>query len=192
MSTDDIAESIERVRYERLLGKAWDDLRESERETRLVAVRQAFEDVGLAARLESLTGRAAEADRLAAVVSQRDGEIARLRAEHDAELVRLTGAHTDAVAALEAELAETRAELALTQAALTDAERRAHASDAALSAVATVVGAARELAESSSDAGEREPCTPDELPVVTAVEGSGAPLPRPKGRLSRLVRLGSD
>lgn len=58
---DEVVVALERARYEALLGKSWDDLREHERDARLELGREALEASGMLERLRTLAAELADA-----------------------------------------------------------------------------------------------------------------------------------
>lgn len=58
---DEVVAAIERARYEALLGKSWEDLREHEQETRLEVGRKALEASGVLDRIRTLSAELADA-----------------------------------------------------------------------------------------------------------------------------------
>ena len=119
-----MAEAFERSRYEQLRGQKWEGLREGERATRSAVALRALEESGVRAEVEQLRVSAAAADHLAAVIVQRDAEIARRRTEHDEEIRALASAHHEAVAGLTAQLETLGTDLAeaLARAAAAEAQ----------------------------------------------------------------------
>ncbi|OJV57909.1 MAG: hypothetical protein BGO38_06670 [Cellulomonas sp. 73-145] len=116
LSPDGMASAIERARYSGLRKEPWEDLRDTERDTRVEVMRAALEESGVTAAVAVVVARGAQADGLAEQVAARDAELRARQAEHDADLVRLTGR----ISELEDELADARAahaaELAATSA----------------------------------------------------------------------------
>ena len=114
---------------------------------------------------------AEKADELAAVVVQRDAEIARRRAEHDAEITSLTAAHDGAVAGLAEQLAALRLELAETL-------DRAHGAESGAAAATSVIAAVRSaLSAVPSQADQRAlaHAGPAAASSIDAARVSGAP-----------------
>ena len=118
MTPDEVAQAYERARYEQLRGQTWTDLREGERAARIEVARKALADSGITAAIEDLRVRAVRVDELTGLIAQRDAEIARRRAEHDAAMALLETRLTDLSAALadardESEQAQAEADRAL-------------------------------------------------------------------------------
>ena len=137
-----MAEAFERFRYQQLRGQRWDDLREGERATRTAVALRALEESGVRAEVDLLRVSAAAADHLPTVIVQRDGEIARLRTEHEEEIRALSSAHLDVLAGLTAQLETLGADLA---AALARADAAEVQGAAAASVVAAVRSALRQV-----------------------------------------------
>ncbi|WP_372594247.1 hypothetical protein [Actinotalea sp.] len=100
LAPDGMAEAIERARFSLLRQGGWDDLREGERATRIEILRNALDNSGVSAQLQSLESRANQASELADLLERRDEEFRRRLAQDDAEIVRLS----DRIAALDAQL----------------------------------------------------------------------------------------
>lgn len=115
LSPDGMASAIERARYSGLRKEPWEDLRDTERDTRVEVMRTALEESGVVAAVAAVVARGAQADGLAEQVAARDAELRARQAEHDADLVRLTGR----ISELEDELADARAAHAAELAATT-------------------------------------------------------------------------
>ena len=89
VTPEQIAEALERARYEQLRGDGWAQLRETERSTRVAVAQQALEAAGILTWVEEVVTRMTVAEDLAGYLPQRDAEIARLRREHDEEVAAL-------------------------------------------------------------------------------------------------------
>lgn len=89
MTPEQIAEALERARYEQLRGDGWAQLRETERSTRVAVAQQALEAAGILAWVDEVVTRMTVAEDLAGYLPQRDAEIARLHREHDEEVAAL-------------------------------------------------------------------------------------------------------
>lgn len=117
MTPGEIAEALERARYEKLRGADWAELRESERATRVAVAQEALEGAGISAWVEGVVAQLADAEERAGYVAQRDAEIVRLRREHEDErtawaatLAAASTEHEHALGAVNAELGTALAE----------------------------------------------------------------------------------
>lgn len=77
LSPDGMASAIERARYSGLRKEPWEDLRDTERDTRVEVMRAALEESGVVAAVAAVVARGAQADGLAEQVAARDAEPAR-------------------------------------------------------------------------------------------------------------------
>lgn len=184
LSPDGMASAIERARYTGLRKEPWEELRDGERDTRVDVMRDALERSGVTTAVATVVARGAQADELAAQVAARDAELRARQAEHDADLVRLTGRIED----LEAELAEARAahaaeltatsaeyesELAEARSGEQRAVHRAQQAERALEAVRTALASVARLEETTTD--ERSAAAasvPDPVVAGTAAEAA--------------------
>ncbi len=182
LSPDGMASAIERARYSGLRKEPWEDLRDTERDTRVEVMRAALEESGVVAAVAAVVARGAQADGLAEQVAARDAELRARQADHDADLVRLTGRISeledelaDARAAHAAELAATTAEyeseLAEARSGEQRAVHRAQQAERALDAVRTALAGVA-VAEPLPVAREASP--DDEGPVAGAVPAAVA------------------
>ncbi len=96
-----MAEAVERARFGLLRQGAWDELRESERQTRVGILRSALDTSGMTGRLQALQVRADQSTELADLLECREHDFRRRLAQDDAEIVRLS----DRIAALTDQLA---------------------------------------------------------------------------------------
>ena len=168
MSPEELAEAFERSRYEQLRGQRWDDLRDGERAARTAVALRALEESGVGAEVERLRVSAADADRLAAVIVQRDAEIARRLTEHDEEIRALTSTHDGVVAGLTAQLETLGTDLAATLA-------RADAAEAQEATAASVVAAVRSaLRQVPGQVDRRAPANADADADATGQHGADA------------------
>lgn len=172
MSLENLAESIEKSRFELMRGQRWADLRASERETRVDLARRALEESGATAELDELRRQAARVPDLEALVTRREDRVAALEAELAADRT----AHAERVAALEAQLAATRRERDRTAA-------RAAATEAVVDAVRTLVTAPIEVA-ADDDGAQAEQDAPVASVPTPATDGS-AHQRRPIFRMAR-------
>lgn len=86
MTPERFAQEFEKARYESMLSRRWADLRDAERQTRTTMALAALAAAGLTAVLEAADETALRAEVFEGLVGQRDAEIARIRAEHAADL----------------------------------------------------------------------------------------------------------
>ncbi|HQY33871.1 hypothetical protein [Actinotalea sp.] len=80
LTPESMARAVEHARYELLRAGRWEDLREAERFTRVETLISALDASGVTTQLAELQGAAARADELAALVTRRDADVARLTA----------------------------------------------------------------------------------------------------------------
>lgn len=131
LTADTVSEAVERARLELLRQGHWDELRESERVTRVEVLRTAMEAAGVIAALDELRTKADGAAGLAAELVEQRESARRVAAEHDREIVRLAD-----------EIAELKAALLHEESARLAAEGRAARVDAALDQVRAALAAA--------------------------------------------------
>ena len=180
LTPDGMASAIERARYSGLRKEPWEELRDSERDTRIEVMRAALEQSGVTAAVATVVARGSQADGLAAEVAEREAELRARQAEHDADLVRLTGRIQD----LEAELSEARAahaaeltatsadyesELAEARSGEQRAVHRAQQAERALEAVRTALASLPEL--------DHVPAPADRAAVATTATQNAVPSP---------------
>ena len=194
VTPEEIAEALERARYEGLRGSVWTDLREGERNARVDVATRALEQTGVTALLADLTTRADRSAELDGLLAQRDAEIGRRISEHEAELAELRSERDDAVAGLEQELATLRLELDETRAHAAAADTRAKAAETVVAAVRSALGdpvpvvaedvetAAISVAEGGADAPEptEDDAAERSRPLVTRMV--------PSSRFGRLAK----
>lgn len=186
LSPDGMASAIERARYAGLRKEPWEELRDSERDTRIEVMRAALDQSGVTAAVATVVARGAQADDLAAQVAARDAELRARQADHDADLVRLTGRIQD----LEAELSEARSahaaelnrtsaeyesELAEARSGEQRAVHRAQQAERALEAVRTALASLPSLPnpEVATAVDERAVSTTTAVPVPVVAATSG-------------------
>lgn len=97
MTPEHFAAAYEKARYESMLSRRWEDLRETERQTRTSVALEALTAAGLADVLRAAHETATRAEVFEGLLAQRDAEIARLRAEHAQELERVRNEHESQV-----------------------------------------------------------------------------------------------
>lgn len=204
LSPDGMASAIERARYSGLRKEPWEELRDSERDTRVEVMREALEHSGVTAAVASVVARGAQADDLAAQVAERDAELRTRQAEHDADLVRLTGR----ISELEAELAEARAahadelatisaeyesELAEARSGEQRAVHRAQQAERALDAVRTALASVPHR-DDATEVRSPAPTAPASAPTPAAsvpapvVAGTAPESAAPRGLFGRRAR----
>lgn len=142
LTADTVSEAVERARLELLRQGHWDELRESERVTRVEVLRTAMEAAGVIAALDELRTKADGAAGLAAELAEQRESARRVAAEHDREIVRLAD-----------EIAELKAALLHEESARLAAEGRAARVDAALDQVRAALAAAGTGAAGADGAG---------------------------------------
>lgn len=191
LTADTVSEAVERARLELLRQGHWDELRESERVTRVEVLRTAMEAAGVIAALDELRTKADGAAGLAAELAEQRESARRVAAEHDREIVRLAD-----------EIAELKAALLHEESARLAAEGRAARVDAALDQVRAALAAAGTGAAGADGAGGAggESLSSEQasgpMTLVTAgaasraagVGGAGAQVePAPGGLLRRVL-----
>lgn len=161
MTLENLAESIEKSRFELMRGQRWTDLRASERETRVDLARRALEESGVTAELDALRRQAARVPDLEALVARREDRVASL----EEELAGERAAHQARVAALEAELVDARRER-------DRAAARSAATEAVLDAVRSLVTAPVDV-PTDDDLASAEQDAPVAAVPTPATDGSG-------------------
>lgn len=140
MTPQNMAERIEKTRFELMRGQRWTDLRASEREARVDLALRALEESGVAGELDGVRRQAERVPDLEGLVARQDGDIAALESRLEAD----HAAHRARVADLEAQLAAARHER-------DRAEALVVATAAVVDAVRTLVTAPIEPAEPAHD-----------------------------------------
>jgi|GEM_PF-5416623 len=171
MTPEHFAAQFEKARYESMLSRRWEDLRESERQTRTSVALTALTSCGLADVLLAAHEDATRAEVFEGLLAQRDAEIARIRAEHSQDIRTLEAAHTEREAALVAELADADARHT---AQLADAESR-HAAELARLQAAHEAALDQVRTEHESQVDRRRALRDGALAVPSAVGLDRAP-----------------
>lgn len=135
LTAESVAEAVERARLELLRQGHWDELRESERVTRVEVLRSAMDTAGVTARLDALRTKAERVDDLTAQLEEQRASAQRVAAEHDREVVRLAD-----------EIADLKAALLREESARTAADRHVARVDAVLEHVRSALTKAEEAA----------------------------------------------
>ena len=102
---DWMAEAIERARFENLRQGVWEELRPTERSTRVGMLRDAMVRSGVAGEIDALRSQADRTGLLLDLIDQRERETEKVRSRHESEVARL--AHE--VASLRARVGELSA-----------------------------------------------------------------------------------
>jgi chromosome segregation ATPase len=203
---DDLAQAIERARYENMATAKWNDLRDGERAARTDLMRRSLQSAGITAALEDLKGRAARSDELAGLADERARAMAAQRAEHEAAVRELTAVTTqlrqdlaDARADIEAAddraqaeavvTTQLRQELAGAEAAIAVAHERAERAESLLAAVRSVLGEKADGSSAAGSAAANDPTSPladNHAPAHADPAGNMRPAARnPFGRSAR-------
>lgn len=135
LTAESVAEAVERARLELLRQGHWDELRESERVTRVEVLRSAMDTAGVTAQLDALRTKAERVDDLTAQLEEQRASAQRVAAEHDREVVRLAD-----------EIADLKAALLREESARTAADRHVARVDAVLEHVRSALTQAEEAA----------------------------------------------
>ncbi len=86
---DWMAEAIERARFENLRQGVWDELRPTERSTRVGILRDAMVRSGVAGEIDALREQADRTGLLLDLIDKRDREAGRIRSRHESEVATL-------------------------------------------------------------------------------------------------------
>ncbi len=89
VDADWMAEAIERTRFENLRQGVWEELRPTERSTRVSILRDAMVRSGVAGEIDALRAQADRTALLLDLIEQRDREASAVRARHESEIARL-------------------------------------------------------------------------------------------------------
>lgn len=135
LTAESVAEAVERARLELLRQGHWDELRESERVTRVEVLRSAMDAAGVTVQLDALRAKAERVDDLTAQLEEQRASALRVAADHDREVVRLAD-----------EIADLKAALLREESARTAADRHVARVDAVLEHVRSALTKAEEAA----------------------------------------------
>ncbi|NTW41226.1 MAG: hypothetical protein HGA44_15365 [Cellulomonadaceae bacterium] len=191
---EQVAETIERIRYGLVRSEPWEELRESERAARVDLLTRALDGAGLTGEIVALQRRADESDQLAALVATRETELALAIAARETDLRRERQEHDAAIVRLSDQVAALRSELDASQAHEASANERADAAWTALDTMRAALATADAVSPPPGTPGTPTPHR-DAAPVspvpAAAAAASSAPQPAPRGRFS-LPRLAAN
>ena len=162
-----MAEAFEKARYEQLRGQRWSELRAGERTTRIELAVRALDDAGITTHVATLREGFDRADGLDGILAQRDAEITRRHAEHEAEEQRLADLRAADVARLEDEITRLREQLEAALERAGGSEQRARTAEAVVDAVRTALDTAGPPADGTGTVEVPTPRT--EMATETAI-----------------------